>query len=91
MEKKPRVRGGTGASGIAAAKPSTSTALGTLPKLKIVVRKLPPLMTDAEFKNHTEQWIDFDNSIDFFSYVIGKVSEEYVCAPDKYAVLTNLT
>lgn len=44
-------------------------------KLKILVRRLPPAMTEDEFKIHTAEWIDFEN-LDFFSYVKGKVSEE---------------
>jgi len=72
LEKRSsRARGGGGGG---AGKATTSNAA----KLKILVRKLPPAMTEDEFKAHTVEWIDFDN-IEYFSFGRGKVSEEYEC------------
>ena len=69
-KKPPRSRGvGTAASARAIVPGNPSI------KLKILVRKLPPALTEDEFKIHTAELIDFEN-LDFFSYVKGKVSEE---------------
>lgn len=46
-------------------------------KLKIVMRKLPPLMTETELREHTSEWIDYEN-LNFFRFVDGKVHDEYV-------------
>lgn len=73
LEKRSsRARGGGGGAG----KAVTSNASSNAAKLKILVRKLPPAMTQDEFKAYTADWIDFDN-IEYFSFMKGKVSEEY--------------
>ena len=69
-----RARGGGGGAG----KAVTGNVSSNAAKLKILVRKLPPAMTEDEFKAHTAEWVDFDN-IEYFSFVKGKVSEEYEC------------
>lgn len=72
LEKKAaRLRGGSGGA------KAPSIAASNAAKLKVVIRKLPPVMTEDEFKEHTAHWDGFDN-IEFFSFVKGKVSEEYV-------------
>jgi len=73
-KRSSRARGGGGG----ASKAVTGNASSSTAKLKILVRKLPPAMTEDEFKVHTAEWIDFDN-IEYFSFVKGKVSEEYEC------------
>lgn len=72
LEKRSsRAQGGGGGPGRAVTGNTSSNAA----KLKILVRKLPPAMTEDEFKTHTAEWIDFDN-IEYFSFVKGKVSED---------------
>lgn len=66
-KKPPRSRGVGTARAIVPGNPAI--------KLKILIRRLPPTMTEDEFKIHSAEWIDFEN-LDFFSYVKGKVSEE---------------
>lgn len=76
-KKATRARGGGGGG---AAKTAGIGASSNATKLKIHARRLPPAMTEQEFKIHTAEWIDFE-SIEHFSFVKGKVSEEYVSLP----------
>ncbi|KAF8476939.1 Smg-4/UPF3 family-domain-containing protein, partial [Kalaharituber pfeilii] len=72
LEKKSSRSKGGGGTGKAA--PSTVSS-GNAAKLKIVVRRLPPLMTEEEFREHTAQWLDEAN-IESFYYWKGKVPKD---------------
>jgi Smg-4/UPF3 family len=43
-------------------------------KLKVVVRRLPPHLPEAVFKESTKEWIN-ENTVDWFYYVPGKLHE----------------
>lgn len=58
-----------------AAKPATKASANN-ERLKVVVRRLPPCMTEDEFKDAVKAWVNED-TMDWFNYVNGKVSEEY--------------
>lgn len=60
---------------------------------KLVVRRLPPAMTEAEFLSILgEEWEVGQGRVDWFSYSEGKVSKEYVVLPkyDVYKTDLNL-
>lgn len=47
------------------------------PRLKLLVRRLPPGLTDEEFKNALgEEWMTGAGKVDWFQYKGGKVSKE---------------
>ena len=57
------------------AKPSNAAA----PRLKLLVRRLPPGLTKAEFETAMgEEWRVGSGKVDYFLYKEGKVSKEYV-------------
>ena len=46
---------------------------------KVVIRRLPPGLTEAEFNSYIgEEWGIGGSRVDWASYVPGKVSKEYV-------------
>lgn len=60
-----------------AAKPSPSKVSG--PRLKVVIRRLAPGLTEAEFaKLLGDEWKLGQGKVDWFSYKSGKDSKEYV-------------
>ena len=57
------------------AKPSNASA----PRLKLLVRRLPPGLTKTEFEDVMgEEWSVGKGKVDYFLYKEGKVSKEYV-------------
>lgn len=47
------------------------------PKLKVVIRRLAPALTEAEFKATLgKQWAVGGGKVDWFSYKVGKDSKE---------------
>lgn len=51
----------------------------TPPRLKVVIRRLPPGLTEAEFFSaipNGEQWKSGAGKVDWFDYKAGKVSKE---------------
>lgn len=59
--------------------PSKGTAKLPTPRLKLVVRRLPPGLTQTEFENALgEEWKVGAGKVDWFQYKDGKVSKEYV-------------
>lgn len=57
--------------------PAKSTAKPATPRLKLVVRRLPPGLTQAEFENALgEEWKVGAGKVDWFQYKPGKVSKE---------------
>lgn len=43
-------------------------------KLKVVVRRLPPHLPEAVFRESTKEWIN-ESTVDWFYYVSGKLHE----------------
>lgn len=61
-------------------KPANTRAAG--PRLKVVVRRLAPALTEAEFlKAIGDEWKNGGGKVDWFSYKPGKDSKEYVISP----------
>lgn len=55
------------------------------PKLKVIVRRLAPGLTEAEFTQIMgEEWTVGRGMVDWFSYKPGKDSKEYVLEPPSY-------
>ncbi len=51
----------------------------TSPRLKVVIRRLAPGLTEAEFsKLLGDDWMLGHGKVDWFSYKLGKDSKEYV-------------
>lgn len=49
------------------------------PRLKLLVRRLPPGLTQAEFESALgDEWKVGAGKVDWFQYKAGKVSKEYV-------------
>jgi len=49
------------------------------PRLKLVLRRLPPGLTKAEFENAIgDEWKAGAGKVDWFSYKKGKISKEFV-------------
>lgn len=47
------------------------------PRLKLLVRRLPPGLTEEEFRNALgEEWMTGAGQVDWFQYKGGKVSKE---------------
>lgn len=47
------------------------------PRLKLLVRRLPPGLTEMEFRNAVgEEWMTGAGKVDWFQYRPGKVSKE---------------
>jgi len=69
-------------------KPSHTRAAG--PKLKVVVRRLAPALTEAEFmKTLGDEWKSGGGRVDWASYKPGKDSKEYVLFySNLYSILT---
>jgi regulator of nonsense transcripts 3 len=60
-----------------AAKPSSNKVSG--PRLKVVIRRLAPGLTEPEFaKLLGDEWKLGQGKVDWFSYKSGKDSKEYV-------------
>ena len=58
-------------------KPSTKASTS---RLKVVIRRLPPNLTLAEFEAVLgEEWKVNQGKVDWFSYKPGKLSKEYAC------------
>lgn len=58
---------------------SKSTAKAPTPRLKLVVRRLPPGLTQGEFESALgEEWKLGASKVDWFQYKEGKVSKECV-------------
>ena len=56
----------------------TSSNKSTGPRLKVVVRRLAPALTEAEFRKLLgENWELGQGKVDWFSYKQGKDSKEY--------------
>lgn len=56
-------------------RPSNANA----PRLKLLVRRLPPGLTRAEFESAVgEEWAIGKGKVDYYLYKEGKVSKEYV-------------
>lgn len=57
---------------------------------KVIIRRLPPGMTEAECLSILgSEWAVGNGKVDWFSYAVGKVSNEYVCEPpDAYPLLS---
>jgi regulator of nonsense transcripts 3 len=56
---------------------STASKLAT-PKLKVIIRRLPPGLTEAEFTSVLgEEWALDQGKVDWFLYKPGKDSKEY--------------
>jgi regulator of nonsense transcripts 3 len=52
---------------------------GAGPRLKVVIRRLAPGLTEAEFQNALgEEWKLGAGKVDWFEYHAGKASKEYV-------------
>lgn len=59
------------------ATPAKSTPKPPAPRLKLVVRRLPPGLTQTEFENCLgEEWKVGSGKVDWFQYKNGKVSRE---------------
>ena len=65
-----------------ASTPSKSSAKPPTPRLKLLVRRLPPGLTQVEFQSALgEEWKLGAGKVDWFQYKEGKVSKEYVVLP----------
>lgn len=59
------------------AKPAKKPPKPAAPRLKLLVRRLPPGLTQAEFENALgEEWKAGGEKVDWFQYKAGKVSKE---------------
>lgn len=64
--------------GTPAPAPAKSAAKPAAPRLKLIVRRLPPGLTQAEFEtNLGDDWKVGSGQVDWFQYKPGKVSKEY--------------
>lgn len=67
LQKKPTING---APTVPPAKPKAS-------RLKVVIRRLPPGLTQAEFDDYIgDEWKAGGGRVDWYSYRAGKVSRE---------------
>lgn len=67
------------ASRRSAAGPSTPSMKTTAPKLRLIVRRLPPGLTQEEFEQTLgEEWRAGAGKVEWMAYKEGKVSKEYV-------------
>lgn len=58
-------------------KPAKKTPKPPTPRLKLLVRRLPPGLTQAEFENTLgEEWRTGNGKVDWLQYKAGKVSKE---------------
>ena len=66
-------------NGILSVPPSTAlaTSRAAIPRLKVVIRRLPPGLTQAEFEEALgEEWKVGRDRVDWTVYKIGKLSRE---------------
>ena len=54
----------------------------TAARLKILIRRLPPGLTQAEFEEALgDDWKIGGDTVDWAVYKLGKISKEYACSP----------
>lgn len=83
MPNNPKGRGVLPVSAAATKKPFKQTPRAPAPRLRLILRRLPPGLTETEFWTLLgKEWHLGQGKVDWAAYKPGKLSKEYVVSLD---------